>query len=121
MPSCQGHLLSYSPVSTVPGRRRSKAVAENTQGFFLVSSRLSSGAVLNVRLGRPHCRREDDRCPKVMPRRHRSTEKDGKREYRESLFSLSALCLRCLCGYFFCPKACRSDLALREVGDLGRK
>src|SRR5262245_54108402 len=92
MPSCQGHLLSYSPVSTGPERRRSKAVAENTQGFFFVSSRLSSGAVLNVRLGRPHCRREDDRCPKVMPRRHRShREREKKGVSRKPLFSFRSV------------------------------
>src|SRR5262245_3980983 len=99
MPSCQGHLLSYSPVSTGPERRRSKAVAENTQGFFLVSSRLSSGAVLNVRLGRPHCRREDDRCPKVIatePQSHREREK--KRLSRKPLFSYPSVALW-LCGY----------------------
>src|SRR6266545_3600753 len=79
IPSCRDHLSSYSPISSVPERRRSKAVAENTQGFFFVSSRLSSGAVLNVRLGRPHCRREDDRCPKVIATETPQTQ-SGKRK-----------------------------------------
>src|SRR5262249_13041091 len=37
-----------------------------------------------------------------QPQSHRATEKERERYCREILFSLSALCLRCLCGHFFC-------------------
>src|SRR5215813_6848743 len=35
------------------------------------------------------------------PESHRAREEEGKGDCRESPFSLSALCLRSLCGHFF--------------------